>query len=310
MKHAHIALVAALAALSGCATPPVPTDDPQPDPVLVQMTSSAESAFAVGAYERAARFYGLALARARAADDGREAGRQAYNHAACLLLAQRPAEARRALAEAEGEFARHRMDPGPVWLLQARAYRQLGQAGEAAAAISRVVESATPRGVQSQAWLLQGQIAADAGDGKTAAAALGRARHLQDGDPALRAGVAGLAGRLAALDARPRDAALEYDKEASFMQQARRYRDMAQALLRAAEAWAAVPDAKAAAQRYYRAARSWQGQGEVVPALQAVEKAVVAAEATEDAVLGAQIAALFEDLRASGGVASDVPPAE
>ena len=49
------------------ATPPPPPPDAFPDPVLVQLTSSAEAAFAVGAYDRAARFYGLALARESAA---------------------------------------------------------------------------------------------------------------------------------------------------------------------------------------------------------------------------------------------------
>jgi tetratricopeptide (TPR) repeat protein len=304
MRARHVIAGLALAALSGCATPPPPPPDAFPDPVLVQLTSSAEAAFAVGAYDRAARFYGLALARARAADHGREAGRQAYNHAACLLLAQRPAEAQRALPEAAGEFARYRMDLGPVWLLEARAARQLGQTNVAAAAIARVVESGTPNAVQAQAWLLHGQMAADAGDAKEAAAGLRRARHLQDGDPALRAGVAGLAGRLARIEGENRDAALEFDKEASFMQQARRYRDMAAALTRAGEAWSLVPDAAAAALRYYRAARSWQGQGDLVPALQAVERAVAAAEQADDAVLSAQIAALFDELRSSRGVAA------
>jgi hypothetical protein len=308
MKHlCRVLMCLGLAALAGCASPPPLPVDPMPDPVLVQLTSSAEAAFAVGAYDRAARFYSLALARARTADDGREVGKQAYNQAACLLLAQRPAEAQRALAEASGEFARQRMDLGSVWLLEARAARLLGQTNAAAAAIAKVVESATPRDVQAQAWLLHGQMAADAGDAKAAAAGLSRARHLQTGDPALRAGVAALAGRLALLEGRARDAGLEYDKETTFMQQARRYRDMAQALTRAGQAWSQVPDAEAAALRFYRAGRSWQGQGELVPALQAVEQAVAFAGQAGNAALASEIAALFEEIRSASGVAVLAP---
>lgn len=302
-------LLAALAAsaAAGCASPPAPPPDRMPDPVLVQLTSSAQAAFAVGAYDRAARFYELARARARAMDDGVEVGKQAYNFAACLLLAGRPADARPALAEAAGEFGRWRMDSGPVLLLEARAARMLGLTNEADGAISRIVEMNTPKAVQSQAWLLHGQIACDAGDLKEAGKALSRARHLLDDAPALRAGVAALEGRIALLENRPADAALLFDKEASFMQRAGRYGEMADALGRAGQAYEQAGDPDAAALRYHRSARSLFGRGDNLVALQATERAVAAAAQAGNEALAAEIAALFSEIRASIEVARSAP---
>lgn len=294
----------ALALAAGCAsTPPLPPVDPMADPVLVQLTSSAEAARAAGGYERAARFYTLALARARATDNGLAVAQQAYNTAACHLLAGRAADAQPLLVEAYGEFARARQDLGPVLLLQARAARQLGQANEAQAAISRVVEIARDQDVQVQAWLLHGQIACDAGQADEAGKALSRARHLLRDDPALRAGVASLAGRVAEVEGRPAEAALEYDKEAAWMQGARRYRDMAAALVRAGDALAKAGDARGAATRYYRGARSLHGQGDAAAAQRAIEQAVAVVPA-EDAALAAQVETLRGEIRGQVGVAA------
>ena len=291
----------------GCAGPKVVA--PPPDAELAQYISSAQSAFAQGSFERAGRFYELALQRARAMDDAVETGRQAYNLAAALVLQERPAEALPYLAEAEASFTRLRRDRGPVHLLRARALRASGQAAAAKLEIQRVLELNTPKDIQCQGWLLYGQLALDETDSEEALKALKRARALLTDDPALRAGVAALAGRMALLAGEGGDAGLEFDKEAEFMRRAGRFRDMAAALERAGEAYARAGDADAAGFRYYRAARSWQGQGRTVQALRAMERALAAAEGRGDAAWGAEMAALFEEIKrtpVAGGPADKI----
>lgn len=282
-------------ALEGCASPPKPVSPP--DAVLAQYISSAQNAFHLGSYERASRFYELALQRARAMDDSLEIGKQAYNLAAALLLAEQPSNALPYLVESESVFTRLRQDRGPVVLLRARALRAAGQVDAAKVEVQKLVELNTPNAVQCQGWLLYGQLACDAADEKEAARALSRARSLLTNDPALRAGVAALAGRLALVKGEGGDAGLEFDKEAEFLRRAGRYRDMAESLQRAGEAYAKAGDINAAGSRYYRAARGWQGLGDPVKALKAMESALAVIGSETEPAWGPEMAALFEEIR-------------
>ena len=303
MKHLSLLLVLALAG-SGCATAPVPPpEDSYRDPVLVQYDGSARAALADQNYERAARFYEQALIRARTADLGFEVAKAAYNRGACLILLKRPAPARAALQEASAEFARLRRDPSPAWLLEARAARMMGEAAVTAELVERVLAEGRDGDVRLQAWLLKGSLAAEAGRAEDARKALAEARRLLHNDPALRAGVAALTGQLNLIDKRPADAGLQFDKEAAFMQRAARWPDMADALRRAGDAYRQAEQPGPAAARYYRSARSLYGQGQWVPALQALELAVDAAAKAGDDVLAADARRLLEEIRQAVGVA-------
>lgn len=309
MKHA-MALLLVLGWV-GCASPPAPPPDQQvQDPVLVQQDSAARAAFADGNYERAARFYELALQRARAADLGPEIAKAAYNRGACLLLLKRAAPAREALQEAAAEWERQRRDASAAWLLEARAARQLGDLNGATQLVDRVLALGRARDVRLQAWLLKGSLAADDGQVLAARQALAEARKLLREDPSLRAGVSGLAGQLALADQRPADAALEFDKEAAFYQQAARWADMADALRRAGDAYAGAAQPGPGAHRFFRAARSWFAQGQLMPAVQAMEQAARLATIAGDKALVADAARLLEEMRRAVGVAQAAAPVE
>ena len=288
--------LAGLLVLAGCTSAPKPTPGPV-DPMLAQWTQSAQQAFALRSYDRSARFYELALQRARAMDLAPEVGKQAYNLAAALHLDGRSTEALPYVAEADGEFRRLRKDRGPVLLLRARAQRATGATEDARRTLDELLILGTEREVQCQGWLLVGQIEADAGHAEECEKALKRARAFLTDAPALRAGVAMLAGRLALLKDDARNASLEFDKEAEFMRRAGRFADMAQALSRAGEAFAAQGGTELAANRFYRAARSWHGQGDTVNALRAVERALAQAPAGETPPWAEELAVLFEEIR-------------
>lgn len=291
----QMAAAALVVLLAGCRSAPKIAE--RPDPTLAQFISSAQTAFAQNSFDRAARFYLLALQRARAIEDMAEIGKQAYNLAAALHLNNRSAEALPYLAEAEAAFARRRLDAGPVLLLRARALRAVGNPDEALATIRRVVELNTPRDVQAQAWLLFGHLALDADTPADCEKALVRARALASNDPALRAGIAGLSARLSLRAGNPAGAGALFDDEAEAMRRAARFRDMAASLQRAGDAYAQAGDTAAAGDRYHRAARSLFGQGDTVSALRTIEKAIALAEATPDAEWGAAVAALFEEIK-------------
>jgi tetratricopeptide (TPR) repeat protein len=310
MNYRSILLVLALGTV-GCSTPFAPPEEEHyRDPVLVQFDSSARAALADGSYERAARFYELALGRARTADLGLEVAKAAYNRGACLLLLKRPVPARAALQESAAEFARLRRDPSPAWLLEARAARQLGDAEGATERMERVLALGRDDDVRLQAWLIKGGLAADAGQVEAARQALTEARRLLRDDPALRAGVAALSGQIALAEQRPADAGLQFDKEAAFLQRAARWFDMAEALRRSGEAYQKAEQPGVAAVRFYRSARSLYGQGQLVPALQAMERAVDAAGRAGDNALAADAGRLLEEIRHAVGVAQAVPPVE
>lgn len=296
MKTVILAVIGAVA-LAGCASPPKMA--PAPDAELAQAISSAQKAFSLASYDRAARFYELALQRARAIDDSAEIGKQAYNLAASLLLSNRAADALPYLTEAEAVFARARTDLGPVVLLRARVLRALGEADAAQLDVQKAVEFPTSREVQCQAWLLYGQLSCDATNVAEATKGLSRARSFLTDDPALRAGVAGLAGRISLLNGDAGNAGLEFDKEAEFMRRAARYRDMATSLQRAGEAYAQAGDVAAAGLRFYRAARSWQGLGETVNALKAMERALAIIGSEDEPAWGPEMSALFSEIKAT-----------
>ena len=295
----------------GCATtnPPAP-DEQYRDPVLVQLDSSARAAFAEGNYARAARFYELALGRARTADFGAEIAKAAYNRGACLILLKQPEPARAVLREAGGEFARQHEDASSAWLLEARAELMMSNRVAATLLVDRVLSSGEDRDVQLQAWLLKGEMALQESQTDLARLALGKARALLHKEPALQAGVSSLAGKVALADGKPVDAALNFDKQAVFLQRAARWADMAYALQQAGEAYGQAFQADAATLRFYRAARSYYAQGMLVPALQAVELAVQSSSKTTDEVLAADTGRLLEEIKRQVGVAQTAVGAE
>lgn len=304
MRRPVLWLAAGLLA-AGCAAPPKPARPVDPD--LQRYASSAQVSFRHGAFGQAEHLYRLALDRARAADDAREIGNNAYNLAACLVALGRDDAARPLLREARAELESIRQNAAEVILLDAGAARNLGHGDEAAALLEEArarLDRDRHRALWIQAALLEARIAADRNDAPRALRVLDSiGKDLkQEDDPLLKGRAAGLRARVAWTTGQPGVAAAWLDKEAAYYRKAGRPpHEIAATLRRAGEAWGQAGRPGESADRYYRAARSLFGQGDTVAALKCIEPALAAAEKAGRPDLAARIADVFLEIRRKTG---------
>jgi len=281
--------------LAGCATPLKVAKPIDPDIGVISV--AANKAFARGQVEAAARQFARALDHARAADAAADISDQAYNLAACFLLQDQPAPARRLLAEARTEAVRVNRDTTDVLLLDAKAARQLGQPAEATALADQVAVSSGQPAAKLQALIIKAHVRNDAGQLQPADLSAIRLLGHDVNDAALNAEVENLAGSAAQREHSFGDAAAAFDLEAAGWQRSGHFREMARALARAGAAWQADGRSSEAADRLFRAARSLFAQGDAVGALRQIEPALTAAKAANQDELAARIVALFEEIK-------------
>ncbi len=300
----YLGLSAALFLLSACSSPaPARKSDVE----LSRVALSARRTFEVGQAEGAARLYHKALQLARADDNSPEISANAYNLALCLVSLKRYAEALPLLDEAEAEAARRGADATEIRLLKAKAL-YLGGEPKKAAEIARRALEAPDRlapAARAQFEILLARIALDGGDAAGAKAGLKRAEDVLGGDSStlLDAETAGLAGAILSAEGAFGPAARDFDREADRLRKAEKYRDMADALRRAGEAYIKSGDNRAAADRFFRSARAAYAQGDTVQSLRTIEAALAVLDKETDAGEIGRIAALFEEIKKS------VPPA-
>jgi hypothetical protein len=292
--------------LVGCSTPLKVAKPIDPD--IGVIAAAANKAFARGQVEMASRQFARALDRARAADAAADISDQAYNLAACFLLMDQPALARRLLAEARTEAARLNRDATDVLLLDAKAARRLGLPAEAITLADQIAAATAKPETKLQALIIKAHVQNDAGKLQPADLSTIRLLVHEVHDAALQAEVENLVGSTAQRENSFGDAAAAFDREASGWQRAGHFREMSLALARAGAAWQADGRSLEAADRHYRAARSLCAQGDAVGALRQIEPALTAAKASGQEELAARIVALFAELKQS--VARDAEPAK
>jgi hypothetical protein len=236
-----------------------PSANPPRDTHLAQLDGAARRAFTRGALDKAALLYEQALQRARAMDHAAEIADAAYNLAVCQInLGHYPAAGER-LQEARAALLRCHGNLADLALVQAKlAYLQ----GDRQAALlfaeqvlSTTASTPTPSH-RLQVLLLRGNLACDAQQATTARALLAEAERHDAPEPVLRAERERLAARLALLDGHFAAAAAAFDRAAASFQAAHHYRAMADALVRAGEAYRLAGDEPRAVDRAARAASS------------------------------------------------------
>lgn len=301
----QIMLMGLAALLAGCATSSPKIEGPEirdTDPMIVQLSATARQAFDAGETGTAVVMYRRALARARAMDNSTEIGRIAYNLAACMVELEEWAEAEKLLAEAEQETLRAGGQAGPILILAAETARRRGEVRQAEALLDRMETRPVSDALRGQAYVMRAELACDRNDTSRAVGFLQRARGFlgKTAEPGLAGAIAHVTGRLAELEKAWAKAGGEFDREAASLQQAGRLPEMAEALDRAGRNYlkATLPDQ--ASDRFYRSARSWMAQGDVIQALHVIEQAVqMKPEEGGDPEVMAVIAQLFGEIRAS-----------
>lgn len=289
----------AVVLVSGCSTT---KPERVVNPEIATFADLAQEAYGRSAFEQSVKLYGRALVKARAADDAQEIGNNAYNMAVCLIALEKYAEAREPLREAQGEFERIGVEISAAELLDAKAARLDGKPDEAERIADQVLAALKPgenRAYRTQALLVRAQVACDRRDAAAARTELALAqkemRKLKN--PFLTAAIHGVNGRIALMEKDPARAAVEFDHEADLCRDAGKYRDMALALARTGQAYADAEDAKAAADRFYRAARSFFAQGDELMSLKMIEAALKSAEKAGDQTVLLRTTALFGEIR-------------
>ncbi len=291
-----------LLAAAGCTTTTKEKSIPDirdNDPMIVQLSTTARKAFDAGEIPNAVVMYRRALDRARAMDNPREIGRNAYNLATVLIALEEWEELPGLLQEAERETKRAGDDAGPILLLAAQAQMIEKNWSGAEAAIDRLETLDVSNDVKGQAYVLRARIACERRDAARADAFLKRARGYlsKQPEPGLAASISEVSGHVAMLEEQWADAALAFDRQAAWLQRAGRLPEMAEALESAGKNYASAGDSVSASNRYYRSARSLMAQGNYLDALRVVELAVQAAGPDTGDDEGEAIARLFEEIR-------------
>lgn len=307
MKKTGLWILLAAGLIIGCATSPSKNDVPEiqdTDPMIVQLSAMARKAFDDGEVPGAVVLYRRALERARAMDNSREIGRNAYNLAAALVSLEEWDEAVKLLKESERETLRAGDDAGPVLLLAANIHRLRGQWNEAEAAIDRLEKLSMTPELRGQAYVLRAHIACDRSDTARADVFLERARGFlrKQQDAGLAGEISQVSGRIDQLKGRWEEAAQSFDREAAWMQKSMRLPEMADALDRAGQNYMKAGNRVAATDRFYRSARSLMAQKNYLGALQVIEQATQSLDGEghqSDADTDAAIATLFNEIMRS-----------
>jgi tetratricopeptide (TPR) repeat protein len=237
------------------------------DVVVVQASSAARLAYERGDYGQAQHLFRRALTRARAINDAGLAADAAYNLALSEIGLGDLDAAEQLLRQAHYDAGRASSNTADIQLVRAKVAFLRMRHAQAQVLLNEVAASQPTRSVRLQAMILRGQMACDAGDLDAARSELRAIRELvPDAEsavsPSTGADLAKLEGTLSRLDGKADAAARSFDHEAELLRIAHRYRDMAYALGRAAEAHLTAGANALAADRFFLAARSLAGQGD------------------------------------------------
>jgi tetratricopeptide (TPR) repeat protein len=284
----------------GCASPK-PPPVVQGDPELERTNAAARSAFDHGTMLEAATLYEQSLTRARAMDDPREIGDAAYNLAACLSAMDKLDRAHTLLQEALWDLNRAHVNGDDVMLLKARVVRKQGDTQQATSITGQLVSPDVVKrspAIATEAHFLRVEMACDQHDlpGAQAEFVAAQAVAGPKPDPALEAGLADAAGRIADEQHHPAEAAAHFDHAVDLLQHLGAFAEMSRALDRSGEAYRAAGDPASAADRLYRAARSAFARGNRATARQWLPRALEAAQAAHLSQLSQQIRALAAEM--------------
>ena len=291
--------------LTACATS-TPHKEKMIDAEFTATMSAGRVAFDRGLIEQAATLYQQALRRARTMDKAAAIGDAAYNLAACRIRLGQLEQARSLLAEAKSEILSFQGDITDIQLVEAKVARLQGHPEEALMLADQVLTSPGSYPTDNkrlQVYLLRGHIACDKDDATLALRELQKAQSISRlvSNPALKADISALAGRIHLIKNEPVLAAREFDSETRLLRQAKRYAEMAHALQNSAEAYLSVGKYSLAADRFFRAARSTFAQGQNSIAIKLGRLALSAANRANDQSAITRVRSLLDEIETDAG---------
>lgn len=266
-RQEMLLLVVILAA--GCATQHRGPVDKQ----IVELSEAGQAAYAAGLPSKAVVLYSRALERSLLLDEPREAARNAYNLGLCRMAMGEYPEARGLLEQARIILEPDGAELGKVLLALAELNVRAGDEESARALSERVPKVCREKTMRCQAAILLGELEAKAGnlpESRKHYVAAQKACDWQDLPPALGARMAGLMAELTAAGVLRGDRTVLLMRKAACLRQAGSYRDMAQALGAAGDAYDATGRKAAAFGCYERAAHSLHAAGDRNAALDMV----------------------------------------
>ena len=238
-----------------------------------------------------------ALDKARIANNAGEISRNAYNLAVCLLSESRYDEIRTLLAEADAESHgqgdngfRHR-------LLEAEVCRRTGETNRALEIVGEVVGSlgrSASNDTRLECRLMLASLNCEIGridESKSELKAMSSLIRKTESER-LKALAARVTGQALLAEGRFAEAGAQFDSEAAWLQEADCFYEMAGALETAGRVYEQGGNAAAAADRYFRAGRSWQSGGYGEAARRALAEACAPAQVSSNAFIIAQGASL------------------
>ena len=287
--------------LSSCAgTPDTVSQKALSDQQWFRSMETGRDAFDQGYYLLASHLFQQALERGRQMDRAGQIADAAFNLAAARIELGSFAAADRSLQEAKSESHRQGGPVSELLLLEAKLARLQTETMRSRAITNRLLQQLpeNDHNLRPQALLLSGMLACEAVDGflaeqelAKAVALLGNAQH-----PALAATQSELQGCIKLLQGSQLEAAGDFDHESSYLQQARHYRQMVNALQRAGTAYVAAGENHLGADRLFRAARSAFSQKRLKTAQLLLDKAESAAITADSRLLLLSIAQLRAEI--------------
>jgi tetratricopeptide (TPR) repeat protein len=275
--------LAAMMAL-GCAAPPplAPAGDAQTSNAL----GSGMLAFDRGDTVSAMQSFEVALRRAELGDDSASVAQAAYNLGACEYRLGDLVDAQSHLDQARYEAVKAAQTPDEIDLLLCKIARARGDR-EHAAKLASGLAGSMDAAVSVDAKVMLVLLACDEGNALQARNNLAELDRTLTGRSDIKAGtladVECARGRVARLNGDAQAAAEHFDTEALLLKEADRYSQVAAALMDAGQSYEARGQDAAAADRFYRAARSEAAAGTLDTSL--LDRASSAAERAGDAAL-------------------------
>lgn len=260
---AVLLLALVLAGSGACSSPRVVSKPSGVDQDLDRFNKAARTAFENGKFKQAADLYRRALERAYVRDDLNAGVDAQYNLAVCLIAVESYEEGLEWIHQAQANLATaNRAVSVDILLLEAIILYRIGQETDAWKISDQVLFSGDrpSAAVQSKTHYLRGLIADGRGDINQL-----RQEIQALGKPAtagLQADQAELVGRLAMAERNWDAAADAFDTAVDLRRRDLDYREMANALGLAAQAWEQAGDPLKASARYLRAGRSAALQGQ------------------------------------------------